>query len=70
MCRMKSLQFNHVFVVASNRNTIPHLSAAMAHEGEASVREAMVAECYLLYVALMRAEWTAHFSSYVYCPIM
>ena len=63
MHRVKGLEFDHVFVVAVNKNTVPH-PTALEHADEVSLREAITAERCLLYVALTRAKKTAYVTSH------
>lgn len=63
MHRVKGLEFDHVFVVAVNKDIVPHPNA-VAYQDEVAVTEAMTAERCLLYVALTRAKQTAYVTSH------
>lgn len=63
MHRVKGLEFDHVFIVAVNKDIVPHRSA-VAYQDEVAVTEAMTAERCLLYVALTRAKQTACVTSH------
>ena len=63
MHRVKGLEFQYVFIVASNNRIIP-LAAAIDHTDAVSERETMTAEKCLLYVALTRAQKAAYISGY------
>ena len=63
MHRVKGLEFDHVFVVAVNKDVVPHPNAIVS-EDEVSYDEAMTAERCLLYVALTRAKKTAYVTSH------
>ncbi|MGI6557988.1 MAG: UvrD-helicase domain-containing protein [Limnochordia bacterium] len=63
MHRVKGLEFDHVFVVAANKDIIPH-PRAIAYHDEVSLMESMTRERCLLYVALTRAKKSAHITSY------
>lgn len=63
MHRVKGLEFDHVFVVAANKDILPH-PKAIAYQDRVSLTESMTAEKCLLYVALTRAKKSAHVTSY------
>lgn len=61
MHRVKGLEFDHVFVAAVNHGVVPRRGVSQL-EDEAKIREALVAERCLLYVALTRAKHSASIS--------
>lgn len=63
MHRVKGLEFQHIFVVAVNKNIIP-LKSAIDQVDQVSVAEAISSEKCLLYVALTRAQKSAYITSY------
>jgi superfamily I DNA/RNA helicase len=63
MHRVKGLEFDHVFVVAVNKDVVPHPNAIVTDD-EVSYQEAITAERCLLYVALTRAKQTAYMTSH------
>lgn len=63
MHRVKGLEFDFVFVVAANANSIP-LQAVIDHTDKVSEEESMNSEKCLLYVALTRARKGAYITSY------
>lgn len=63
MHRVKGLEFQYIFIVASNKRIIP-LASAIDHTDAVSEQETMTAEKCLLYVALTRAQKGAYISSY------
>lgn len=63
MHRVKGLEFNHVFIVSTNKDIVPH-PKAIAYQDQVSFIESMTNEKCLLYVALTRAKKSAHVTSY------
>lgn len=63
MHRVKGLEFKHVFVVAANKRVIP-LASTIVQTDAISEEESITAEKCLLYVALTRAQESAHISCY------
>ncbi len=63
MHRVKGLEFEHVFLVAANKDIMPH-PKAIAYEDHVSLTESITGEKCLLYVALTRAKKSAHITSY------
>lgn len=63
MHRVKGLEFQYVFIVAANKNTIP-LPSAIDHTDNVSEMETTTSEKCLLYVALTRAQKGAYISGY------
>ncbi|NLC25076.1 MAG: UvrD-helicase domain-containing protein [Fastidiosipila sp.] len=63
MHRVKGLEFQYVFIVATNHRIIP-LTAAIDHTDAISEQESITAEKCLLYVALTRAQKGAYISGY------
>lgn len=63
MHRVKGLEFQYVFIVATNNRIIP-LASAINHTDVVSEQESITAEKCLLYVALTRAQKGAYISGY------
>lgn len=63
MHRVKGLEFQYIFIVATNKRIVP-LASAIDHTDSVSEQETMTAEKCLLYVALTRAQKGAYVSGY------
>ena len=62
-CTESRVRVRSCFVVAANKDIIPH-PRAIAYHDEVSLMESMTRERCLLYVALTRAKKSAHITSY------